>query len=238
VVEGDVFSSETDELFEGGFGVPEATLGLASEKKEGFVGDFNFLRISDFAEVGADEGIGDPAEVEPLAAGEDGGGQFLDFRGGEDELYVRRGFFECFQEGVEGFGRKHVDFVDDVDFEFSACRGVGDAVPQVFDFANATIRGAIDFEDIEAAAIFDFFADIVVRVEVGLGSIRTVKGFREDSGGGSFSDASGADEEKSVGKTAFGDGVRESADNMFLSYQFLKGAGAIFAGEDEVTHDS
>jgi hypothetical protein len=25
---------------------------------------------------------------------------------------------------------------------------------------------------------------------------------------------------------------------MFLSHQFFKGTGAIFAGEDEVTHDS
>ena len=131
-----------------------------------------------------------------------------------------------------------MDFVDDVDFEFSASWGVGDAVPQVFDFANATIRGAIDFEDIETAAIFDFFADIVVRVEIGLGSVWTVEGFREDSGGGSFSDASGTDKEKSVGQTAFGDGVRESADNMFLSHQFFESARAIFAGEDEVTHDS
>ena len=96
MVEGNVFSGETDELFEGGFGVPEATLGLASEKKEGFVGDFNFLRIGDFAEVGADEGIGNPTKVEPLAAGKDGGGKFLDFGGGEDEFYVGGGFFEGF----------------------------------------------------------------------------------------------------------------------------------------------
>ena len=41
-----------------------------------------------------------------------------------------------------------------------------------------------------------------------------------------------------MGETAFGDGVRESADNMFLSHQFFEGARAIFAGEDEVTHDS
>jgi hypothetical protein len=237
VIEGDIFSSKTDELFECGFGVPEATLGLAGEKKEGLVGDFNFLRIGDFAEVGADKRIGNPAKVEPLAAGEDGGGEFLNLGGGEDKFYVSGGFFEGFQEGVEGFGCEHVDFVDDVDFEFSASWGVGDAVPQVFDFANATIRGAIDFEDIEAAAVFDFFADIVGRVEIGLGSVRTVEGFREDSGGGGFSDASWTDKEESVGEASFRDGVRESADNMFLSHQFLEGPGAVFAGEDEITHD-
>jgi hypothetical protein len=130
-----------------------------------------------------------------------------------------------------------MDFVDDVDFEFSASRGVGDAVPQVFDFADATIRGAIDFEDIETTSVFDFFADIVVRVEIGLGSVRTVEGFGENSGRGSFSDASGTDKEESMGEASFRDGVRESPDNMFLSHQFFKGTGAIFAGEDEVTHD-
>ena len=96
VVEGDVLARETDELFQGGFGVAEAPLGLAGQQEKGLVRDFDFLRISDFSEVSADEGIGDPAEVEPLAAGEDGGRELLDLSGGEDEFDVRGGFFEGF----------------------------------------------------------------------------------------------------------------------------------------------
>ena len=162
----------------------------------------------------------------------------MDLGGGEDEFYVSGRFFQCFQEGVEGLGREHVDFVDDVDFEFSTGWGVRDAVAQVLDLPDATVRGAVDLEDVEAASFLDFLADIVVGVEVCLRAVGTVEGFGEDAGGGGFSDAPGADKEKGVGEAAFGDGVGEGADNMFLADQFGKGAGAVFAGENEVTHKS
>ena len=131
-----------------------------------------------------------------------------------------------------------MDFVDDVDFEFSTGRGVRDAVTQILDLPDATVRGAVDLEDVEAASFLDFLTDIVVRIEVGLGAIGTVEGFGEDAGGGGFSDAPGTDKEKGVGEAAFGDGVGEGSDNMFLADQFGKGAGAVFAGENEVTHES
>ena len=68
VIEGDVFSGEADELLKGGLGVPEAPLGLTGEEEEGFVGNFDFFRIGDFTEVGADQGIWDAAKVKTLAA--------------------------------------------------------------------------------------------------------------------------------------------------------------------------
>ena len=71
--EGDGATGKTNELFEGRFGIAEATFGLAGEKEKGFVGDGNFLGLGDFPQVGDDEGIGDTAEIEALATGEDGG---------------------------------------------------------------------------------------------------------------------------------------------------------------------
>ena len=72
--EGDGTTSKTNELFEGRFGIAEAAFGLAGEKEEGFVSDGNFLGLGDFPQVGDDEGIGDTAEIEALATGEDSGG--------------------------------------------------------------------------------------------------------------------------------------------------------------------
>ena len=72
--EGNGAAGKTNELFERGFGIAEATFGLAGKKEESFVGDGNFLGLGDFAQVGDDEGIGDAAEVEALATGEDSGG--------------------------------------------------------------------------------------------------------------------------------------------------------------------
>ncbi len=74
MLEGDGTTGKTNELFEGGFGIAEAAFGLAGEEDEGLIGYGNFLGLRDFAEVGDDERIGDAAEVEALATGENGGG--------------------------------------------------------------------------------------------------------------------------------------------------------------------
>jgi len=131
-----------------------------------------------------------------------------------------------------------MDFVDDIDFEFSTGWGVGNAFPEFLDAFNASVGGTVDFQDVEATTFLDLFADIVVWVEVSFGAFGAVEGFGEDAGGGGFSDAPGTDKEKGVGEAAFGDGVGEGSDNMFLADQFGKGAGAVFAGENEVTHES
>ena len=236
MVEGDGFSGKADQLFEGGLGIPQTAFGLTGQKNEGFIGDFHFLGIGNFAQVRADEGIGDAAQIKPLATGENGGGEFLDFGRGENKFYVSGRFFEGFKEGIEGLVGQHVDFVDDVDFKFSAGGGIGDSLAQLLDAVDPAVGGTIDFEDIEAAPLFNLLTDIVVGVEIGLGAVRAVESFGEDAGGGGFANATGTNKEKGVGQPTFGDRVGESAHDMFLSDQFGKGAGAILSGENEITH--
>ena len=142
------------------------------------------------------------------------------------------GLFEGFEESVEGFTGEHVDLIDDIDFEFPARGGVRNAVAQILDLADAAVGGAVNFEDVQAAALLDFLADILVGVEVGLGTGGAVEGFGEDAGGGGFADAAGADKEKGVGEAALGDGVGERANDVFLADELRKGAGTVFSGED------
>ena len=160
----------------------------------------------------------------------------MDFGGGEDKFYVGGRLFEGFEECVKSFGGEHVNFIDDIDFEFSPGGSVGDAIAQFFDFVDAAVGGAVDLEDIEAAALFDFFTNIVVGVEVGFWALGAVKGFGKDAGGGGFTDAAGTDEKKGVGEPTLGDGVGEGADDVVLADEFGKGARAVFARKDEVTH--
>src|SRR5207302_785308 len=44
----------------------------------------------------------DPTQIEALAARQNGDGNLADFRGGEDELGVRRRLFQGLEQGVEG----------------------------------------------------------------------------------------------------------------------------------------
>ena len=71
----------------------------------------------DLGQVPDDESDGDAAQIEALAAGEDGGQDLLRLGGGEHELHMRGGFLEGLEEGVERLLGQHVDFVDDVNLE-------------------------------------------------------------------------------------------------------------------------
>jgi len=51
-----------------------------------------------------------------LAPGQDGGRNFVDFRGGKYEKNMGRGLFKGLEQGIEGSHRKHVDFINDIDF--------------------------------------------------------------------------------------------------------------------------
>jgi hypothetical protein len=160
----------------------------------------------------------------------------LDFGRGEDKFYVGGRLFQSFEESIEGLGGEHMDFIDDIDFKLSSGGGVRDAIPQIFDFTDATVGSAVDLKDVEATTFLDLFADIVVWVEVSFGAFGAVEGFGEDAGGGGFPDSAGADKKKGVGQTTLGNGVGQGTDDMILADKLRKGARAVFAGENKVTH--
>jgi hypothetical protein len=131
-----------------------------------------------------------------------------------------------------------MNFVDDIDFEFSTGWGVGNAFPKFLNTFNAPVGGAVDLKDIEAPAFLDFLTNIVIRIEIGFRPFGAVEGFGEDAGGRSFSYTAGPDKKKRMSKTSLRNGVGEGTDNVFLADELGKGARPIFASENEVTHDS
>ena len=144
--------------------------------------------------------------------------------------------FQSFEKSIEGLGGEHMDFIDDIDFKLSAGGGVRDAFPKFLDAFDASIGGAVDLQDVEAATLLDLFADIVVWVEVSFWAFGAVEGFGEDAGGGGFPDSARADKKKGVGQTTLGNGVGQGTDDMILADKLRKGARAVFAGENKVTH--
>ncbi|EHM52062.1 hypothetical protein HMPREF9080_02554 [Cardiobacterium valvarum F0432] len=73
-------------------------------------------------------------QVKLQAAREDGCGQFLRVGGSKDEFDVFRRLFECLQQGIEAAGRKHVYFVNEIDFVVTFDRGIGDVVQELAGF--------------------------------------------------------------------------------------------------------
>ena len=89
------------------------------------------------------------AEVEALAAREDGLGDLVRLGGGEHEDDVGRRLLERLEQRVEGLAREHVDLVDDVDLEAAVDRREGDLVAQVADVVDAAVGGGVHLDDVE-----------------------------------------------------------------------------------------
>ena len=232
----DVVATEADELIEGGLGVAHAAIGAAGDGVEGIRADLYGFEFRDPGEVLDDEGGGDAAEVEALAAGEDGGQDFFRFGGGEHEFGVGGRFFERFQEGVEGLLGQHVDFVNDIDLEPGSGRSVADGVAELADFLDAAIAGAVDFDDIEGTALGDLAAAGVVVLEIDFGTIGAIQALGEDAGDGGFAGAAGTAEEVSVGDSVLADGVGQGLGDVILADDVAEPLGSVFAGDDLVRH--
>jgi len=81
-------------LIQQGLGVTHRALGGAGDQRQGVGLDPRALGLGDGGDIALDHRRLDPAQVEALAAGEDGHRNFSDLGGGEDELGVRRRLFQ------------------------------------------------------------------------------------------------------------------------------------------------
>ena len=233
---GDGGAGEGDDLVEQAQGVAHAAGGLPCDEREGVVVDVELLRGGDVAESADDIGVVDASEVEALDAAQDGDGDLLRVRRGEDEDDVRRWLFEGLEEGVEGLRGEHVDFVDDVDLE-SVSRGrVLDGVADFADLVDAAVGGAVELEDVDVAPFLDLAAGAALPAGLVGGPVLAVEGHGEDARAGGLADAAGAGEEDGVRHASGVDRVAHGPRDVFLSRQIVEGLRAPFSGEDDVGH--
>ena len=144
-----------EELIEERFSITQAAFGDVSNQLEGFFFDGRTEICSDLSEFGGDLVSGEPVEIVPLAAAGDGGEDFMGLGGGKEKLHSAGRLFEGFQEGVEGFLGKHVDFVDDVNFILAAGGGIGDGLIDLPDVVDAAVGSSIDFHNVQGSTLGD-----------------------------------------------------------------------------------
>ncbi len=80
-----------------------------------------------------------------LAAGEDGNRDFMQFGGGEHEIHMFGRLFQGLQQGVEGLGGQHVNFVDDDDLVAARGGQKPDFLLQLPNFLDAAVGSAVNF---------------------------------------------------------------------------------------------
>ena len=81
----------------------------------------------------------DAAKIITLAAGEDGCRNAVRLSCGKDENRMGRRFFECFQKGIESAGRKHMDFINNIDLEARLGRHENDFIADAADVVDTVV---------------------------------------------------------------------------------------------------
>lgn len=102
--------------------------------------------------MGHQLGFGDGLENEMLAAADDRDRKFVGLGGGEDERCAWRRLFQRLEQGVEGFAREHVRFVDDEDLVAAFHWRVGDGLAQAAGVVDAAVGRAVDFHHVHVVA--------------------------------------------------------------------------------------
>ena len=91
-----------DILFEEGESITECSSCSFRDDPERFVLYSDSLSLGNILQSSDDVCFGDFSEVESERSRSDGLRDFLDLRGGEDELHMTWWFFEDLQKGIEG----------------------------------------------------------------------------------------------------------------------------------------
>jgi len=147
-----------------------------------------------------------------------------------------RGFFECFQQGVESTGRQHVDFVNDVDLVVRFSRHEIDFVCDPTDIVDAVIGGRVHFDHIEQGAVENAAADLALVAGIAVLGVETVDGPGENLGQRGLTGAAGAAEQIGMGDLAADDRLAQGKNRVFLLYNFIKSTGAPFTIEGQIGH--
>ena len=171
----------------------------------------------------------DAGKIVPLAAGEDGGGHFLDLGGRQNEDDVCRGLFQRFQQRIEGRCGQHMHLVDDIHLILAGAGGIGGLVPQVADIVHAVVGGCVHLHHVQQAAVVDALADLALPAGVAIYWMQAVDRLGKNFGAGGLAGAAHAGKQIRMAYAPCGDLVFQGSHDGTLTHHILKPLGSPFA---------
>jgi hypothetical protein len=150
----------------------------------------------------------------------------------QDKNCVGRRLFERFEKRVECLCRKHVDFVDDVDFIFALRGRKVDLVAQVANIVHTGVGGGVNLDQVEETVLVDRFAILTLVV----GAFRWVRiqaidRFRQKARERGLACPTRPSEEIGVRDAVCRDGILESRDDVVLPHDFVPFFWPVFSIE-------
>ena len=142
-----------------------------------------------------------------------------------------RRFLQRLEQGIEGLGREHVHFIDNVDLVARPAGARAHGQTHLADLVDAAVAGRIHLDNVHILARGDALADLALVARGGRRASNAVEGASEDARGRGFADATRSGEQVSVSDTAGLDGVAERASDGFLADEVGEGVRAIASGK-------
>lgn len=147
-----------DCLVEDGKAVAGGAFCCLSDQREGIVFGGNLFRLDHMRKVGREQFSGNAAQVETLATGKDGDGNLVHLGRGEQEFYMRGRLFERLEKRVERVLRKHVNFVDNVNFVACGNCGIAHRLDNLAYIVDTSVAGGVHFDHVDVAALCNCLA--------------------------------------------------------------------------------
>ena len=206
---GNFLATKGDQLIEHRFGIAQSAFGAAGDGVRGRGLERDFLLSGDELQMLRNQIRRDAVQVEALAAAQDCRQNFLRLSRCENEFHVRWRLFEGLEQGVERGGRKHVHFVDQIDFvtAFGGC--VANVIAQLAHVLDAVVAGAIDLDHIKTVAGSDLAAVIAHAAGRDGGSVDAIERLRQNARSGCFADATRTNKKIRVCQTILRDSILE-----------------------------
>ena len=175
-------------------------------------------------------------EVELQTARQDGDGNPLGFGRRQQELYMRRRFFQCLQQRIEAVFREHVHFINEIHLVPARGRRVLYVIHQVPGFIHLGPRCRVDLDQINKAALVDTATGAALAAGFGTDSGFTVETLCQDTRQGRLAYPAGAGKQVGMVQPVGIQCVDQHFQNMVLPDHILEQARSPFSRENLVTH--
>ena len=233
---GHAAAAEGEHLVEQRERVAQAPVGRAREQRDRRRLERDALGAEDMLQPRRDQRRRQALQVELQAARQHRHRQFLRIGGREQELDVRRRFFERLQQRIEGMSRQHVHFVDQVHLEPAPRRQVLHVLEEFARVVDLGARRGVDLDQVHETALVDFPAGAAFAARRRTHAPFAVERPGEDPRDRRLADAARAREQEGVVDAARIECVDERLAHVLLADQLGEIARTPLAGEYEVAH--
>ncbi len=199
--------------------VSRGALGTPRDGPSRVVVELNSLGDGHLHEVGRQVFHGQPAEVEPLTAADDGRRHLVRLGGRQDEPDTGRGLFEQLQQSVERFSREALGLVDDVDLLATGHRGCGGLLAQVPGVVHSAVGRRVDLDHVHMRTLADRDALLAGATRLRRGRLLAVDHLGQDARRGGLACSTWPTEEEGVMQSVLVDRPREGAHDMLLAQE-------------------